>query len=142
MDTRLLQTSVGFKVGARPLTWEQHANLSCSICAGCPSFGGQRTAGAAWKNAMRLRVFKRRVVGGASVNIRNKQPRVSSAMPRSRSSLALRSTAAPGRLGRASTGFARAGGVGAFGYDISQREIQTGQAVSSPARSNPSIEML
>jgi len=61
-------------------------------------------------------------------------------MPHLRIALALRSTAAPGRLGRAGTGFARAGGAGAFVYCISQREIQVGQAVSSPARSNPSIE--
>jgi len=61
-------------------------------------------------------------------------------MPRTSVSLALRSTAAPGRSGRAGIGFARAGGAGALGHGITQREIQTGPAVSSPARSNPSIE--
>ena len=38
-------------------------------------------------------------------------------------SLALRSTAAPGRCGRAGTGFARAGGVGALGH---QGQLQFG----------------
>jgi hypothetical protein len=59
---------------------------------------------------------------------------------RSCNSQALRSTAAPGCSGRAGTGFARAGGVGAFGHGVTQRETQAGQAVSSPARSNPSVE--
>jgi len=61
-------------------------------------------------------------------------------MPRTCVSLALRSTAAPGCSGRAGIGFAHAGGAGALGHGITQREIQTGPAVSSPARSNPSIE--
>jgi hypothetical protein len=74
------------------------------------------------------------------VNTTNTQPGLPSIMPRSCNSMALRSTAAPGCSGRAGTGFARAGGVGALGHDITQREIQTDQAVSSPARSNPSIE--
>jgi hypothetical protein len=74
-----------------------------------------------------------------SVNTTNKQPEVPSVM-RSCNSLALRSTVAPGCSGHAGIGFAHAGGAGALDHGITQREIQTGQAVSSPARSNPSIE--
>jgi hypothetical protein len=75
-----------------------------------------------------------------SLNTKDKQPRDRSVMPRTCVSLALRSTAAPGRWGRAGIGFAHAGGVGALGYGVTQREIQVGPAVSSPARSNPSVE--
>ena len=58
-----------------------------------------------------------------SLNTKDKLPGFHSAMPRSCISLALRSTAAPGRWGRAGTGFARAGGVGALGH---QGQMQFG----------------
>jgi hypothetical protein len=37
---------------------QQHAIVSGSIGAGCPSFGGQRTVGSARKKAVRLCFFK------------------------------------------------------------------------------------
>jgi hypothetical protein len=57
-----------------------------------------------------------------------------------RPSSALRRSAAPGAAGRAGTGCARAGGFGALGYSATQREIHSGQAVHSRARSNPSVK--
>jgi hypothetical protein len=75
-----------------------------------------------------------------SVNTANTRPGFGSVLPRSGFSLALRSTAAPGRWGRAGTGCARAGGAGAFGCGATQRRMQTGSSVPSLARSNPSIE--
>jgi hypothetical protein len=139
---------------------EQHTRC---IGVGRPSAGGRRTRSstpsslAASARAVRpsaastlsVRLGRRQYACASSnavsslrqrVNTTNTQPGVPSVMPRSCSSLALRSTAAPGCSGRAGTGFARAGGVGALGHGISQREIQTGQAVSSPARSNPSVK--
>ena len=75
-----------------------------------------------------------------SLNSKNNQRRGRPVMPRTCVSLAPRSTAAPGSWGRAGIGFAHAGGVGALGHGISQRKIQVGPAVSSPARSNPSVK--
>ena len=67
------------------------------------------------EEAVRLCVFKHRVFGEAQFEHNGQMARVCSAMPHSFISLALRSTAAPGRWFGAGTGFARAGGVGAFG---------------------------
>ena len=67
------------------------------------------------EEALRLCVFKHRVFGETQFEHNRQMARVCSAMPHSFISLALRSTAAPGRWFGAGTGFARAGGVGAFG---------------------------
>ena len=138
------------------------AEVARCIGAGRPSAGGRRTAAARHRlmqHRRGLSVLRRPAhcrfgseEGSTlvllqtlsslkqTVNTTNTQPGISSVMPRSCISLALRGTAAPGCSGRAGTGFARAGGVGALGHGITQREIQTGPAVSSPARSNPSVK--
>jgi len=139
---------------------EQHARR---VGVGRPSAGGRRAAAArasslaasaravrpSAASALSVRLGRRQSACASSnavsslkqtVNTTITQPGVPSVMPRSCSSLALRSTAAPGCSGRAGTGFARAGRVGALGHGITQREIQTGPAVSSPARSNPSVK--
>jgi len=112
------------------------------------------------EEAVRLRVFKHRVFGEKQVEHNGQMASVCSAMPHSFISLALRSTAAPGRWFGAGTGFARASGVGAFGC---QRNTRTGfpravgagacalvheheftsaggNGASSTPRPNPSIE--
>ena len=66
------------------------------------------------EEAVRLCVFKHRIFGEAQFEHNGQMTKVCSAMPHSFTSLALRSTAAPGRWFGAGTGFARAGGVGAF----------------------------
>ena len=68
------------------------------------------------EGAVRLRVcvFKHRVFSETQFEHNSQMVRVCSVMPHSFISLALRSTAAPGRWFGAGTGFARAGGVGAF----------------------------
>jgi len=67
------------------------------------------------EDAVRLCVFKYRVFGEAKFEHNRQMGGVCSVMPHSLISLALRSTAAPGRWFGAGTGFARASGVGAFG---------------------------
>jgi hypothetical protein len=114
---RLLQHRRGLSVLRRP-----------AYCR----FGSEEGSKLARVQTRRLREeelgHQRQTTGGRSV------------MPRTCVSLALRSTAAPGCSGRAGTGFARAGSAGALGHGVTQREIQTGRAVSSPARSNPSVD--
>ncbi len=139
---------------------EQHARC---VGLGRPSVGGRRTEAARnrflqhrrglsvlWRPAHRLLSSNERCAGMCSTvmslskqgfNAKDKQPpQLCSLTQRSWFSLALRGTAAPGCWGRAGTGFARAGGVGAFDYGATQRTIQMGLAVPSLPRSNPSIE--
>src|SRR3989454_12508714 len=53
----------------------------------------------------------------------------------------LRNTAAPGRRwGRAGTGFARAGGVGALGYTAKPMLVALGKLVPFWVRPNPSVK--
>ncbi len=112
------------------------------------------------EEAVRLCVFKHRVFGGAQFEHNSQLARVCSVMPYSFISLALRSTAAPGRWFGAGTGFARAGGVGAFGcqgsthtgfhrtvgagaYALGHAHEFTsagGEGALSTPRPNPSIE--
>jgi len=75
-----------------------------------------------------------------SLNTKDKQPQLSFTMLRSCISLALRSTAAPGRWGRAGTGFARAGGGGAFAHAAKPMLMTLGMLVCSSVRPNPSVE--
>jgi len=67
------------------------------------------------EETVRLRVFKHRAFGEGKFEHNRQIAGVCSVMPHSLISLALRSTAAPSRWFGAGTGFARAGGVGAFG---------------------------
>jgi len=68
------------------------------------------------EEAVRLCAFMHRVFSEAQFKHNSQIAWVCSVMAHSFISLALRSTAAPGRWFGAGTGFARAGGVGAFGY--------------------------
>ena len=60
-------------------------------------------------------------------------------MPRSRTSLVLRMRAAPGRSGRAGTGFARATTAGAFGQRTTAVVARDGVHPSNGG-SNPSVK--
>ena len=112
------------------------------------------------EEAVRLCVFKDRVLGEAQFEDNSRIAKACSVMPHSFTSLALRSTAAPGRWFGAGTGFARAGGVGAFGcqgntrirfprtsgagaYALGHERKLTsagGRGALSEPRPNPSIE--
>ena len=138
---------------------EQHTRC---VGVGRPSVGGRRTGAARqpllqhllglsvlrrparhWFGSEEdgtLHAVKRRVFVEAELEHQRQTTGGRSVMPRLCVSLALRSTAAPGRWGRAGIGFAHAGGVGALGYDNTQRKIQMGLAVPSLARSNPSVK--
>jgi hypothetical protein len=86
--------------------------------AGCPSFGGQGTV---WFISKRLRSHLCSTaisLSGPSSKTNSQRSGVRSVAPHSRTSLALRMRAAPGRFGRAGTGFARATNAGAFGQRL------------------------
>jgi hypothetical protein len=73
-------------------------------------------------------------------NTKCKAQGLGSLVPRSFVSLALRMRAAPGRSGRAGTGFARATTAGAFGHSINETVVVRGGARYSTAAPNTSFK--
>jgi len=75
----LNNTLVALAWAVRPLAAgepEQHANLSCSICSGCPSFGGQRATGSARRKTVRCTRSNAESSWKRSLNTKDKQPGV------------------------------------------------------------------
>jgi hypothetical protein len=110
------------------------------VRAGCPSFGGHRTV---WFGSEErcAPVYLTAISSlRRSSKTNDQQPGVVSVAPRSCNSLALRMRAAPGRSGRAGTGFARATTAGAFGHSINETVVVRGGARYSTAAPNTSFK--
>ena len=106
---------------SRPANRSLFANKHfANIGAGCPSFGGQRTARCA-RTALRSGSLRRSVVIEQSMNTNIQDLGFPSVMPLGCVSLALRGTAAPG-CGRAAR-------VGAFGHHRQARLAAVRSAV-------------
>jgi hypothetical protein len=110
------------------------------VGAGCPSFGGQRTVWFA-SNRRSPRSCSTAISSlRPSSKTNSQQPGVRSVAPRSCRSLALRMRAAPGRLGRAGTGFARATTAGALGQRTRAAVVACGAVRPSNGASNWSVK--
>jgi hypothetical protein len=110
------------------------------VGAGCPSFGGQRTVWFALKKRCVRPCSTAISSSKPSAKTNSQQPGVRSVAPHCRTSLALRLCAAPGRWGRAGTGFARATSAGAFGQRMRAAVVARDGVRPSNGASNPSIE--
>jgi len=110
------------------------------VGAGCPSFGGQRTVWFASKKRCARLCSTAISSSRPSSKTNSQQPGVRPVAPRSRTSLALRLRAAPGSLGRAGTGYARATTAGAFGQRTRAAVVARDGVRPSNGGSNPSVK--